>query len=82
MAKVVLKDIKKAYENGFVAVHNFNLEIEDKEFINTVKKRFFYDSQEWLNLVEFIRKHYLNQSSTSIGPLNIFKELEKFEIGV
>ena len=33
MADVTLKNVKKQYENGFVAVHDFNLEIKDKEFI-------------------------------------------------
>ncbi|HBI51942.1 MAG TPA: sugar ABC transporter ATP-binding protein, partial [Ruminococcaceae bacterium] len=33
MAEVKLKNVKKQYENGFVAVHDFNLEIKDKEFI-------------------------------------------------
>lgn len=33
MAKLKLKNIRKDYENGFVAVDNFSLDIEDKEFI-------------------------------------------------
>ena len=33
MARVRLKNIKKVYPNGFEAVKNFNLDIEDKEFI-------------------------------------------------
>ena len=33
MAEVTLKNVKKQYDNGFVAVHDFNLEIKDKEFI-------------------------------------------------
>ncbi|GAB6168392.1 sn-glycerol-3-phosphate ABC transporter ATP-binding protein UgpC [Clostridium carnis] len=33
MAGVVLKHIQKSYENGFKAVTDFNLDIEDKEFI-------------------------------------------------
>lgn len=33
MASVVLKNINKTYPNGFVAVHDFSLEIADKEFI-------------------------------------------------
>lgn len=33
MAKVSLKNVYKRYEGGFVAVSDFNLEIEDKEFI-------------------------------------------------
>lgn len=33
MASLSLKNIHKAYDNGFVAVRDFNLEIEDKEFI-------------------------------------------------
>ena len=33
MASVILKNIKKVYDNDVVAVHDFNLEIADKEFI-------------------------------------------------
>ncbi len=33
MAGLSLKNIKKVYPNGFVAVKDFNLEIQDKEFI-------------------------------------------------
>lgn len=33
MAKVVLKNVKKVFDKGVVAVNDFNLEIEDKEFI-------------------------------------------------
>ena len=33
MAGLKLKNIEKRYSNGFVAVKNFNLDIEDKEFI-------------------------------------------------
>ncbi len=33
MASISFKDIKKVYDGGVVAVHEFNLEIEDKEFI-------------------------------------------------
>ena len=33
MASLSLKNICKVYPNGFVAVKDFNLEIEDKEFI-------------------------------------------------
>ena len=33
MANLSLKNIQKVYSNGFVAVRDFNLEIEDKEFI-------------------------------------------------
>lgn len=33
MAGLKLKGIQKKYENGFVAVKDFNLDIEDKEFI-------------------------------------------------
>lgn len=33
MAGLTLKNISKIYENGFKAVDNFNLEIEDREFI-------------------------------------------------
>ena len=33
MSSISLKDIKKVYEGNIVAVHEFNLEIKDKEFI-------------------------------------------------
>ena len=33
MANVVLKNVKKVYDNNVVAVHDFNLDIADKEFI-------------------------------------------------
>ena len=33
MASISLKHIRKEYPNGFVAVKDFNLEVEDKEFI-------------------------------------------------
>ena len=33
MAGLSLKNIQKVYENGFKAVQDFNLEIEDREFI-------------------------------------------------
>ena len=33
MATLNLKNIDKVYDNGFQAVHNFNLDIADKEFI-------------------------------------------------
>ena len=33
MASLSLKNINKTYPNGFVAVRDFNLEVEDKEFI-------------------------------------------------
>jgi len=33
MASVSLKNIKKVYSNGFEAVKDFNLEIEDREFV-------------------------------------------------
>lgn len=33
MAELSLKNVQKIYPNGYHAVHDFNLEIEDKEFI-------------------------------------------------
>ena len=33
MAGLKLVNIQKQYDNGFVAVHDFNLEIKDGEFI-------------------------------------------------
>ena len=33
MASLSLKNVCKVYPNGLVAVKDFNLEIEDKEFI-------------------------------------------------
>ena len=37
MASLSLKGIDKKYPNGFHAVKDFNLEIEDKEFIIFVR---------------------------------------------
>ncbi len=33
MATVTLESVRKVYENGFVAVHDFSMEIENEEFI-------------------------------------------------
>ena len=33
MASVKLTDVKKIYDNKVTAVHDFNLEINDKEFV-------------------------------------------------
>lgn len=33
MASVMLKNVTKKYPNGFVAVHNINLDIKDREFV-------------------------------------------------
>ena len=33
MASVKLTDIKKVYDNNVTAVHDFNLDIKDKEFV-------------------------------------------------
>ena len=33
MARVILNNVKKVYEGGFVAVHGVNLEVKDKEFV-------------------------------------------------
>ena len=33
MASVKLTDVKKIYDNKVTAVHDFNLEIKDKEFV-------------------------------------------------
>ena len=33
MASVKLTDVKKVYDNNVTAVHDFNLDIKDKEFI-------------------------------------------------
>ncbi|MBP1529990.1 MAG: ATP-binding cassette domain-containing protein, partial [Erysipelotrichaceae bacterium] len=33
MARVKLTDVKKVYDNNVVAVHDFNLDIHDKEFV-------------------------------------------------
>ncbi len=33
MARVTLKDVNKIYPNGFHAVHDVNIDIEDKEFV-------------------------------------------------
>ena len=41
MASLSLKNICKVYPNGFEAVKDFNLEVEDKEFI------IFVGPSEW-----------------------------------
>ena len=33
MSAIRIKNVKKIYDNKVVAVHDFNLDIEDKEFI-------------------------------------------------
>ncbi|MBP3329866.1 MAG: sn-glycerol-3-phosphate ABC transporter ATP-binding protein UgpC [Clostridia bacterium] len=33
MAEIILKNIKKIYDNSYTAVHDFSLEIKDREFI-------------------------------------------------
>ena len=33
MSEVIIKDMKKVYDNKVTAVHDFNLHIADKEFI-------------------------------------------------
>ena len=33
MGKLILKNVKKAYENGYIAIENLNLKVEDKEFL-------------------------------------------------
>ena len=33
MAEVILKNIGKAYDNGYEAVKNVNIDIQDKEFV-------------------------------------------------
>ena len=55
MASLSLKHINKTYPNGFEAVKDFNLEIEDKEFIIFVgpsgcglRQEFMADSRQSL----------------------------------
>ena len=33
MAQILLENVKKIYQGNVVAVHDFNLEIKDKEFV-------------------------------------------------
>ena len=33
MAQILLENVKKIYDGNVVAVHDFNLEIKDKEFV-------------------------------------------------
>ena len=33
MAQILLENVKKIYDGKVVAVHDFNLEIKDKEFV-------------------------------------------------
>ena len=39
MATIKIENLNKIYENGFHAVHDFNLDIKDKEFIILVWKK-------------------------------------------
>ena len=48
MASLSLKNINKVYPNGFHAVKDFNLEIEDKEFI------IFVGPSDVVNLLHFV----------------------------
>ena len=48
MASLSLQHINKTYPNGFQAVKDFNLEIEDKEFI------IFVGPQDVVNLLHFV----------------------------
>ena len=57
MASLQLKNIKKTYGNGITAVNDFNLDIEDKEFIIFVgpsgcgkSTTLSYDRQGWRKL--------------------------------
>ena len=49
MASLSLKHINKVYPNGFEAVKDFNLEIQDKEFII-----FVCTIQDVVNLQHFV----------------------------
>ena len=49
MASLSLQHINKTYPNGFQAVKDFNLEIEDKEFI--IFRRTF---RSVVNLLHFV----------------------------
>ena len=33
MAQILLENVKKVYQGNVTAVHDFNLEIKDKEFV-------------------------------------------------
>ena len=48
MASLSLKNVCKVYPNGFEAVKDFNLEVEDKEFI------IFVGPQDVVNLQHFV----------------------------
>ena len=48
MASLSLRHINKVYPNGFEAVKDFNLEIEDKEFI------IFVGPSGLVNLLHFV----------------------------
>ena len=49
MASLSLKHINKTYPNGFEAVKDFNLEIEDKEFI------IFVGPSVWISFVDMLQ---------------------------
>ena len=78
MASLSLKNVCKVYPNGFVAVKDFNLEIEDKEFIIFVgpsgcgKSTFLKTLNRMNDLIEGVKfdgEVYLD------GP-NIFTEMD------
>ena len=48
MASLSLKNICKVYPNGFEAVKDFNLEVEDQEFIIS------QDHPDVVNLLHFV----------------------------
>ena len=47
MANLSLSHVNKVYDNGFEAVKDFNLEIEDKEFIIFVGPSGCGKSKNW-----------------------------------
>ncbi len=56
MASLSLQHINKTYPNGFQAVKDFNLEIEDKEFI------IFVGPPDVVNLLLFVWLQALRRS--------------------
>ena len=59
MASLKLEHVKKVYDKNVVAVHDFNLEIQDKEFIVFV---------QWVKII--IKMSTTEYIPTNANPMN------------
>ena len=69
MASVQLKHVFKRYPNGFEAVKDFNLDIEDKEFIIRSRKSRRRQGMEAVQVPDLPADHALLHDQ--YGPLSI-----------